>query len=348
MPCNIKMLKALNGDCILISYGENYESHILVDGGMGFECIKQLKRNIENIKREEQKLNLVILTHIDNDHISGMLKIFSMNDFDFGIIEKMWFNYGENLKKELGISSCNNIEKVFLSSEKSKISFAQARDLESVLLKNKVDNTTAMKNEVYEIFNAKIILVSPSLGILRKLNETSEKKKLKEVKISAINDYSKSVEYLNNKKFDENISLENKSSIAFIFEWSGKKILFLGDAAASEIVDTLSEMGYSSENPLEIACCKISHHASKHNTSNELIKMLKCKNYFISTNRTASGRPSKECLSRIICNSKDHINFLCNYNININNIFTNAEIEKYSIHFMLLDEKGIDLEELEV
>ena len=32
---NIKILKALNGDCIIISYGEEEKHNILIDGGQG-------------------------------------------------------------------------------------------------------------------------------------------------------------------------------------------------------------------------------------------------------------------------------------------------------------------------
>lgn len=32
---NIKALKALNGDCIIISYGEKEKHNILIDGGQG-------------------------------------------------------------------------------------------------------------------------------------------------------------------------------------------------------------------------------------------------------------------------------------------------------------------------
>lgn len=348
MPCNIKMLKALNGDCIFISYGEKYEKNILIDGGIGIECYNQLKRLIEKLKIESKKLDLVILTHIDSDHITGMLKMFLVKKFDFGLIDKMWFNYGEKLHKVLGISNCEELNNdIYLHDEKNQISVGQAKKLELVLQQNGIDYTTVKKNEIYKSSDAIITLLSPRLEILKELNEMSEKESLKEVKIAAINDYSYSLKDLNNKEFEENVSLENKSSIAFIFEWNGMKALFLGDAAASEIVDSLLQKGYSKENPLDIVCCKISHHASKHNTSSELIQMLKCKNYLISTNKTASGRPSKECLSRIICNTKEPINFLCNYNININDIFTNEEIEKYKMHFLLLDEKGINLEELE-
>ena len=35
---NIRVLKALNGDCIIISYGKDEMHHIIIDGGQGRGC----------------------------------------------------------------------------------------------------------------------------------------------------------------------------------------------------------------------------------------------------------------------------------------------------------------------
>ncbi|MEE0281493.1 hypothetical protein [Faecalibacillus intestinalis] len=119
----------------------------------------------------------------------------------------------------------------------------------------------------------------------------------------------------------------------------------MGDSDADDIVGTLTELGYSKNNKLKVDFCKISHHASRHNTSNELIQILDCSNYIISTQQTANGRPSKECLSRIICNSSETINFYCNYELEWNKIFTGEELLKYGIKFFSLGQHGVDVGE---
>ena len=59
---------------------------------------------------------------------------------------------------------------------------------------------------------------------------------------------------------------------------------------------------------------------------------------------TSQGRPSKECLTRIICNSKKELNFYCNYEINWNTIFTKEEFDTYKMKFYCISEEGIILE----
>ena len=123
-------------------------------------------------------------------------------------------------------------------------------------------------------------------------------------------------------------------------------MLFLGDATAKKLEQALQKLGYSENNKLKVDCCKISHHASSHNTSNELIKMLNCNNYIISTCMTGKNRPSKECLSRIIMNTEGKVTFYCNYDINFKKMFLKEEFDKYGMQFVTLEKNGFDMEDL--
>lgn len=58
----IKLLKALNGDSIIISYGEEKTYNILIDGGCGKLCYRQLCRYMEDMKKEKNIIDLVVLT----------------------------------------------------------------------------------------------------------------------------------------------------------------------------------------------------------------------------------------------------------------------------------------------
>lgn len=347
MSVNIKVLKALYGDCIILAYGLKQDKYILIDGGIGRECYRNLKMFINSLREKKEYLSLLILTHIDSDHIDGILKLFSEKDFDFSIINAMWFNYGEFLDKELKIIRSKEENDIFLQNETTQISWKQGTSLEKVFKQAGFQYEKIVKvYDEFDVDDTHITILSPSLEVLREFNEQWIIEEEGDTQISTISDYEFSIEELNSREFHENISLANKSSIAFIFEYQQTKALFLGDASATEIEKVLSKLGYSETNPLAVDICKISHHASKHNTSNSLIKMLKCKNYIISTNLTASGRPSKECLSRIICNSKQPVDFYCNYEIDFNKIFTKEELEKYGINFIILDKNGVSLEDL--
>lgn len=347
MSINLKVLKALHGDCLILKYGLEKNKYILIDGGIGKENYRNLKKFFQDLEQNNAKLSLVVLTHIDSDHIDGILKLFSEENFKFSLIDKMWFNYGDFLNKELNVTIDREENDILLTDNTNKISWKQGNSLEKILEPTGIQYKKIIKvNDKFDIDDAHFTILSPSLEILKKFNENWLIEKENETQISTVSDYEVSIEELNSLEFNENISLANRSSLAFIFEYQQRKILLLGDASSTEIEEALSNLGYSETNPLSVDICKISHHASKHNTSNKLIKMLQCKNYIISTNITASGRPSKECLSRIICNSKQPVNFYCNYEIDINRIFTNDELEKYEFNMITIDENGISLEDL--
>lgn len=347
MPINVRVLKALHGDCLILKYGLEQDKYILIDGGIGKESYRNLKIFVESLEQNNAMLSLVVLTHIDSDHIDGILKLFSEENFNFSKIDKMWFNYGDFLDKELNVIRDREENDILLMDETNKISWKQGNSLEKILKQAGFQYEKVIKvYDEFDIDDAHFTILSPSLEVLKKFNEHWLIEKEHETQISTVSDYEVSIEELNSLEFHENISLANKSSLAFIFEYQQRKVLLLGDASATEIEAALSGLGYSETNPLSVDICKISHHASKHNTSDKLIKMLQCKNYIISTNITASGRPSKECLSRIICNSKHPVNFYCNYEIDINRIFTKEESEKYGFKMITIDENGIGLEDL--
>lgn len=349
MLINIKVLKALYGDCIILTYGLEQINYILIDGGIGKECYRSLKVFFDNLEKDKASLSLLVLTHIDLDHIDGVLKLFSDENFEFSKINKMWFNYGDFLDSELKIIRDKEINDLRIQDVTTKIGWKQGTSLELILKKSGFQYEKIIKKlDEIDLEEAHFTVLSPSLEVLRDFNEQWAIEREQETKISSVSDYTFPIEELNNLEFHENISLANKCSLAFVFEYKKRKVLFLGDASAIEIENSLSELGYSEAKPLEVDICKISHHASKHNTSNELVRMLKCRNYIISTNLTASGRPSKECLSRIICNSKQPVDFYCNYEIDFNKIFTKEEFDKYGMKFITLDKKGIDLEDLHI
>ncbi len=65
-----KFLKAGNGDSILISTNR---SNILIDGGTKRTFNIYLKKEIDRLREANQIVDLMVLTHIDSDHIDGLV-----------------------------------------------------------------------------------------------------------------------------------------------------------------------------------------------------------------------------------------------------------------------------------
>lgn len=120
----------------------------------------------------------------------------------------------------------------------------------------------------------------------------------------------------------------NGSSISFIIEYKGSKLLFLGDSHAEDIVLSLNHLKrFNPSITLQFNCVKISHHGSKFNTSPELLNLIDSEIFLISTNGEKHNHPDLETLSRIICRSTRKKRFLYfNYEIPVYSFLNNNKL----------------------
>ena len=87
---SIKLFPAEYGDCIMLSIGKHHQYNILIDGGLSKTYQKYIKSEIQHIKEMRQKIGLIVCTHMDNDHICGLIQVLKEADSDF--IENIWYN----------------------------------------------------------------------------------------------------------------------------------------------------------------------------------------------------------------------------------------------------------------
>src|SRR5947207_727960 len=98
MKFQIHMLPAHHGDCLLIEYGKAAPYHwVLIDGGTD-STWKDLEAALGKIPQAERKLELLVVTHIDADHIGGALKLFDNLPADISF-DEVWFNGYRHLKE---------------------------------------------------------------------------------------------------------------------------------------------------------------------------------------------------------------------------------------------------------
>ena len=330
----IKMLPALGGDCFVLKiHRDSVNQMIIVDSGMGTQCYLQLSKEIIGWNKAYGPVDLIILTHIDNDHISGLIRILRNEDIDNSSIKKIWFNYGMKLEEYFKSESSISIQ---IPNNSLYTSYRQGRELLELLNEKNIELVAPVMAGDHIVVD-ECLYIDVLAPLDKELNALLEDKRYESIinnaeleTSSEKTDYGYSVEVLNNRAFSENgVTNTNASSIACLLSYAGHKILLLGDAKASTIEKRLRHLGASEVNPLKIDYCKISHHGSKSNTSGSLISIINCDKYMLSTN-WKSGKPSKECLSRIVMNTNGPVTFLCNYEPH-REIFNNDEYDKYKI-----------------
>lgn len=164
----IEMLPAQEGDCFLISIDNQY--HILIDGGTTYTYKHFLKSRLQKLAEENKKINLLIVSHMDNDHIGGIINLINDNGYaenpQIISIEEVWHNSYRHLQLKkngsLGfqekeiltsiISSGSTAERMKLFEENEKeISALQGTSLAGMLYSlgyswNKSLNGLVIKN----------------------------------------------------------------------------------------------------------------------------------------------------------------------------------------------------------
>lgn len=331
----IELMPAYSGDSILITYKDNNKENrnILIDGGIGRFYPRYLKNKLEEISGKGENIDLLIVTHIDDDHIGGILKLFEDKSISKNFIKKVWFNSEKNISKVYS-TIIDNPNEIFLDNkEELKTSVNQGVSLEKKLEELKCWETdiiqVSKRYTNYSIFDVSITVLTPNFNAIEKLKLKWTNSNTKDTYTSTKeSDYSKSIDELAKNKFIEDKSITNKSSISFILSHKNNNYLFLGDAHPTDVIKGIKLQGYSIEKPLKVEYLKVSHHGSKNNINEELLSLIECEKYLISSNGNKNNHPNKEALARIIVNKKKPQIYF-NYDIE-NSIFSKDDRDKYS------------------
>lgn len=345
----VKFLEANHGDCILVSFDyEGRKKNILIDSGVSktyeYKINKRkkngaLKKIFLELHNNNENIDLLIITHVDDDHIGGMLKYFASNEFDPDMIKKVWFNSGLLINEYFQENIQNKNLQELDEFESTDTSIKQGITFESKLELNNIWDRKLIKSCSEELneLGAKFKILSPNDAKLKKLLVKWEKESPSSL-TSEDNDYNKTIdELVESDEFREDRSIHNGSSIAFILEAKGKRMLFLGDAHPRVIVNKLKELKFSKENKIVLDFVKLSHHASKANTSYEFLDLIDSNKFIILTNGDYHCLPNKTTFARIF-NINKEAELYFNYPDLIKKIFSN---EKERQKYILKDSKDL-------
>ncbi len=346
------------GDAIRIRYiGTDKRAHnIFLDSGYERTFRNILQYEINSLIQTEEFIDLWIVSHIHDDHIGGVIKyIKTINDGEFKDITQKWlYNPPRQYTKRVTDGDSVSLAK----------SIRQGDVLYDYLLRNNKlpESDITSSSERMDLFGLKITILSPTSQAIEELRdkyldgrtlEINEDEPISKVK-SALNfDYNLPLQSFNLFDFEEDDSLENRSSISAIFEHEDGTILWLADSHPSVIYQSLTDMGYSISHPLICDFVILSHHASKGNNSNDLYNIVRCNNYVVSSDgENKHFLPTKQALSRIIRNSnrdfKSTYNFYFTYNTtNLKKIFladSKAIFDKWNFKTIYSDKKYIHVQ----
>lgn len=171
MGISINIFPALNGDCFLINAGK---TNILIDSGYVNTYNEYLKPALLELASQDKELSLVIVSHIDADHISGILKFIEENEnANIISVKSIWHNAFRHLpQNEQKTSSTRDeyefrdIKKEIITESDKAISASQGSSLAAMLLKYNNPWNTHFNGKAISLENGNPVLIDESTKII--------------------------------------------------------------------------------------------------------------------------------------------------------------------------------------
>jgi hypothetical protein len=307
----LTLLPASDGDCLLLSYGNNGAmNHVLVDGGRT-GAYASLKPFLNKIGKRQQRIELLVLSHIDADHIEGVLALASDNELPVGISE-IWFNGFDQLSsvRPMGPAQADRFSKAI----RARGWTANARFGGRALAISGQGGPDVIKLPG----GLKLTLLSPDASRLNALWDDWKNWRTKAAARAAEEAIRRAaapgLQMMGLRPFPLTIDLDtladgpetidaevpNGSSIAFIAEWDNKRVMLGADAHPDLLAQSIRSLAGFGGGRYAVDLYKVSHHGSGGNTTRELVSLLDCRRFAISTNGSRHGHPHPETIAKLI------------------------------------------------
>jgi len=316
----LEMLPAAEGDALVVSYGKEDDPHyILIDGGRRSTYLHMRERILDIPLNEDGKrrIELLIVTHIDADHIEGVICLLQDDELkcEFGDV---WFN------------DWNHLEPLEVGKKPVHLGEAQGEFLGALLHKSKLPWNKAFNKGAVVVppeptklpfadfpDGLRLTIVSPTVESLIDLRK--EWKKVIEAAGFRPGNREQALQQFADKawaKLPRNVRLgdegvtksldhreANGSSIAVLLEYGDARLLLSGDAhpqVLRPILDRWCAEQADKPDKVWLDAFKVPHHGSKKNLTPQLMNSIDCATYLISTSGARFHHPDVDAIKIIV------------------------------------------------
>ena len=303
------MFPARDGDALVLTWGDDTNpKRMLIDAGResGWAAIRKAYKNLPEAQRT---FELLVVSHIDADHIAGVLKMLADPDRPLRFKE-VWFNAYHHL----------------VGGDYDTFGPAQGEAL-SDLLKERPNlwNTQFGGDAVvieedaplprFTIEGLELTLLSPTRPKLQALAaiwkawlraeglDRDQTPASEPAQPTIVPEGYETfgplldVQGLADGPQREDTTEANGSSIAFVAAYRGKRVLLAADAHHKVLTASLAALP-AAERRFDLV--KLSHHGSQGNLSRPLLDTLACDRFAISTDGSRHRHPDPEAIARLL------------------------------------------------
>ena len=270
-----------SGDCIVFRYGDlkagkKRQTVVVVDGGYASTWSDTLKPHLQKYYNCEYDgkihVDLVILSHTDMDHVSGLVEMAKDEDVEIGriMMHEPWYELTPTWFKDGRITK---------QSLKERIGDAFEKALQLSDLTQKADKLSLTPCR-HKINSAFFYILGPSAKFYKECIANCDKTPEKDEKVKDLPPSHSSIGGLEFEEYkkghitwddSENTSPINESSLIVLFEYENVKVLLTGDAGKEGLRQAIA---IADKNGIKLNDCtviKMPHHGSRKNVNPEIM-----------------------------------------------------------------------------
>ncbi len=297
----IKSIQADNGDSLLVSYGRaDKPYHLLIDGGTAETNL--LKVLATHRTQGRLRLEALVVTHYDLDHIGGILELLR-HPPEWLDIADVWFNGRHHVVESdiLGHEEGTELSELIVAKYPWNSAFggtAVQMEAGKVILEGGLVATVLSPDE-----DRLIALASDWPADSKPLPDLSDV----EIEPDILGRHDTwppgSFRDLAKEKSSKDTSPANGSSIALMLEYEEKRALLTGDAFSSIVAAAIKSV-WTAHRPT-VDLFKLSHHGSKRNTDGGLLGAVDCQRFLFSSNGRTHNHPDAVLVARVLDHSTE-------------------------------------------
>jgi beta-lactamase superfamily II metal-dependent hydrolase len=346
----VTMLPAEEGDSLFIETGASDCSHrILVDGGRSRTASEVLRPFLEKLPLREGKttVDLVVITHIDSDHIDGIVSLLKMaGPLTIG---EIWFNDYAQVRAATGKRPLPKSPS-FLEerSELDVLGVKQAKALTEVVKAHQWPLNAAFEGApilvdasgalpvINLVSGAVLTVLGPSRSKLAAFEPVWHKEiaKLAKEELETLEQRQQpipalvTIEAIARQRDESDTRKPNGTSIAFVVEYKNRRALFLADAHPDDMAKSIVRYKHGQDR-IFFDAVKVSHHGSAANNTSDLINLLESPLWLVSTNGSFHQHPDPEAISRILLAPVRPKDLVFNYRSVFNAVWDDSQLSEH-------------------
>ncbi|MFQ5340094.1 MAG: caspase family protein [Anaerolineae bacterium] len=302
----LHVVQAEHGDCLILEYATPASPrYLLIDGGPATIYQDHLRGELEKIRDDGGKLDLVMLSHVDDDHVNGLLDLMDelIEQRESGsretiAVAALWHN---TFSQTLG----DDVEDRFRTLMDEA---GAARDL--MPFSNTADRSIRQGDELTQVAGALDIEINPEFDPRRLISvgDTPGPIELANLRLRIVGPTAENLESLR-QEWDEWLeeqerrtlardpelaeralraadqSIPNLSSIMCLAEADGKTILLTGDGRGDHLLQGLQQANLlEPDGRFHVDILKVPHHGSVRNVTQEFFETVTADTYVICAN----------------------------------------------------------------